>query len=141
MESGDTGNKRTRPSADAVRILRDYIREGDEVPNAVLPDLKEAPKEDAPPVRLSESEQAILDERERLAGIRRGEAIAAARAEVLAAKQTLEAEEAARAVAAAERERQRIARANRPQPTVATPDNPGNSITMNFLAKLLGKNQ
>ncbi len=140
MESGDKGSNRPKPSTEAVRILRDYIRQGDEEPSATtLPDLKEAPREDVPPVGLSEGDQAILTERERLAGVRRGEAIAAARADVLAAKQKLEAQREAQAAAAAETERKRIARANRPLPAVASPSDPGNSITMNLLARLLGK--
>ena len=140
MESGDKGNNRTKTSTEAVRRFRDYIRDGDEEPNATkLPDLMETPQDNASPVGLSEGEQAILAERKRLAGLRRGEAIAAARAEVLATKQKLVAQKEAQAAAIAEKERIRIARSNRPLPAVASPDNPGNSITMNLLAKLLGK--
>lgn len=140
MESSDNRNNRTKPSIEAVRILRDYIRQGDEEPSSkALPDLGEVSGENTSPTSLSESEKAILDERERLAGIRRSEAIAAARAQVLDAKQKIEARNATEAAAAAAKEARRIERASRPIPRVATPDNPGNSEVMQFLSKLLGK--
>ncbi len=153
MEAGGDNKKnsqgKTGPSAEAVRILRDYIREGDEAektPAEPTTITESMVTNQSTRSELSETEEAILAERRRIAEARREEALESAKKDMTALKEARNArlaQDAARQARAQAKAEEKIARQNDPNftPSVATLNNPGDSITMNLLARLLGKNE
>jgi hypothetical protein len=132
-----------------VRRFRDYINNGDEAvenPTEPITTTSSTLEDQAPRGGLSEAEEAILAERRRIAEARRKEALASAEKDMAAIKEARDArlvQDAARQARAQAKAEEKIARQNNPNrtPSVATLNNPGDSITMNLLARLLGKNE
>jgi hypothetical protein len=153
MESGGDNKKnsqgKTGPSDEAVRRFRDYINNGDEAVEASSePTAATEPilQDQSTRGGLSEAEEAILAEMKRMAEARRKAALESAKKDMTALKEARDARlarDAARQARAQAKAEKKIARQNDPNrtPSVATLNNPGDSITMNLLARLLGKNE